>query len=182
MHAQHTRHSTITRRPFCGGSAASGVALILALVTTTSVFSIGCASSPPPPEIDPLPYQGPPVVMGSKNDLHVAIITAPTPGWVPSLDRMMDGPGAREVFISMREPNPAFLRAQVTVDQHIATAVPMREAVRVHVRTLRWDDEDIQDLPYALAASAVSTESIVLPPPSAPQVPASALPAVGPEK
>ncbi len=152
--------------------------LAATLASGVALLSIGCASPPPPPVVDALPYQGPPVAMGSKNGEHIAIITAPTPGWVPSLDRVMDGPGARQVFISLREPNPAFLRAQVTVDQHIATTVPLREGARIHVRTLRWDQEDLEDVPFFFAASAAAmaldqsppqpTPAPATPPPQAP--------------
>ncbi len=172
MHISHNPYPTYAGRTSWKLKATSGVALVFAILAGASFISIGCASAPPPPVVDLLPYRGPPVVMGFKGNIHLAIISAPTPGWVPGLDRVMDGPGARDVFISMREPNPAFLRAQVTVDQNIATSVPLAESVRVHVRTLRWDEEVDEDTPYTLAASAASmqqappTTPLVVPPPA----------------
>jgi hypothetical protein len=117
---------------------------------------IGCITSPPPPVVLPGAYTGPGVELSSDLGMHVAVFSAPTPGWVPSLDRVMDGPGARNVFISLREPNPTNIRAQVVVPQRVATGIPQREPVRIHTRTLRWDDEDLEDIPYRVAAGVAA--------------------------
>ncbi len=128
-----------------------------AVVTLLLSVLIGCASRNALPDIDPGPYQGPPVTLDSSRAEHIAIFHAPMPGWVASVDRVAEQYRYQAVFISLRRPNPAFIYPQVEVQQRIATNVVTSVPVKVYVRTQGYDEHDSYNA-YTLAA-ATDTET-----------------------
>lgn len=113
---------------------------------------IGCAGSVSPPEIRPEPFTSPQVGVDSSGGEQVVLIRAPEPGWMPKLDVVLDGYHCREAYITLRRPNPAMLRAQMMVDQRIATGVGAGTAIKVYVRAVSFDGK--AEGAYGLAASA----------------------------
>jgi hypothetical protein len=73
---------------------------------------------------------------------------------VASLDRVSDEYRHKGIFISLKQPNPAFFYPQQVVEQRIATTVPSSQPVRVYARTLRHDARQTADDPYTTAATA----------------------------
>ncbi len=138
-------------------------AFSLALVAT---LLGGCASPVRPPERTSDAYQGPAISIDSSGSEHVIVVQAPTAGWDIRLDRLLDGPGYTEVFVTLRMPNPLFVNAQVMVTHRLASNVATTVNCRVLARVKAHDDED-PDTAYSRATEAAAKAGP--PPKPAPQ-------------
>jgi len=126
----------------------ASLAVLLAALTTAV---IGCKGTPAAPDTSGIAYAGPPVTVQSVVGAHVVTVQSPTPGWNVMMDRVVEAHGRREVFVSLRRPNPGLVYAQVVVEQNLATFVPDSEAVRVFARLLPHDVPADSGEPYSLA-------------------------------
>lgn len=93
---------------------------------------------------EPEPWSGPSIEVAEAEaeSSHVLIVRAPTPGWTVTLD----GDRARlecvEVFVTLREPNPAFVYPQVIAEHRLLTSIPTEREIRVYARRLAFDEDD----------------------------------------
>jgi hypothetical protein len=95
--------------------------------------------------------------LDGSGETYVVLIRSPTPGWVPTLDRVADQYKHKAIFITLRKPNPAYFYAQEQVEQRIGTSVLSFDAVKIYARTLDFDQR-AEDQPYTLAAQAEGTK------------------------
>ena len=103
------------------------------------------------------PYAGPPLGLDGSGQSFIVVVHSPTPGWVVTLDRVAEQYRHQAVFVTLRRPNPAFLYAQVQVEQRVGTSVASSEAVKVYARVLKHD-EPAGDQPYAQAAATLGNK------------------------
>ena len=129
--------------------------LSAALLFAASCVVIGCAGTPPAPEIDRGSWSGPPMNLDASGRSYVVVMQSPTPGWVPTLDRVEDAFRHRAVFISLRKPNAAFAYPSTAVDQRVLTGVSTSQPVRVYSRVLPHNaNPNKADDPYHPAAQS----------------------------
>jgi len=117
-----------------------GVALLMAGVLA-GVLPAGCGSSLPTTTRDAA-YSGPGLVLDSTGPTHAIVIQAPTPGHTVSLDAVRDRLGGREALVTIRQPDPRFMVAQVVVTQRIGTDVPVSVPLDVFVRQMEFDNRE----------------------------------------
>lgn len=104
----------------------------------------GCVAPKPPPAIAPGDFDGPAVSLsrsaqsGSITPRHVVVVDLPSPGWTPTLDQTRPAFRASEVYITLREPNPAFVFPQVITPVRVATPIDANEPIHVFLRTLPY--------------------------------------------
>ena len=127
------------------------VAAILLAILAPSVVFIGCAGRLPPPVATDATYSGPELSVDSSGPEHVVMIEAPSPGWVPSLDQVLDALDRRDIFVTLRRPDPRFLYAQQIVVQQVGTGVPSSVPVRVCARIVEFNDAT-RGVRYPIAA------------------------------
>ncbi len=126
----------------------------------------GCASPVRPPERTSDAYQGPTISVDSAGTEHIIVVQAPTGGWDIRLDRLLDGPGYTEAFVTLRKPNPLFVNAQVVVTHRLASKIGTTVPCRILARVKDYDDED-PDTAYSRATDAPAKPAP--PPKPAPQ-------------
>lgn len=114
------------------------------------------------PRPDDQPYQGPPLSVDSSGAQHVVVAQSPTPGWEFSLERVVEKLGGREVYVTLRRPDPRFVMIQQVVEQRLAVPVESQTPIEVYALVLEHDDRGEHDR-YPLAA-----RSAAAPPPSPP--------------
>ncbi|GEM_PF-1544888 len=73
------------------------------------------------------------------------VIDCPTPGWTPTLDQIRPAFRSNQAYVTLREPNPAFIYPQVMTSVRIGTSVPTDQTLEVFARVLTFgtivDDE-----------------------------------------
>lgn len=109
---------------------------IIAVMWTSISFTTGCVGDTSLPELAPEPYSGPAIMLEAAADNHLIVMNAPTPGYVLLVDRIEQERGFREIFVTVRKPNPQFAYAQMMVTQRATTGVATKEPIRVYVRSL----------------------------------------------
>lgn len=105
------------------------------------LFLTACGSSLPQTTRE-TPYAGPSLVIDSTGPTHAVVIEAPTPGHTVSLDTIRDRLNGREALITIRQPDPRFVVAQVIVTQRIGTDVPSSIPLDVFVRQMAFDSRE----------------------------------------
>lgn len=103
-------------------------------------------------------YHGPPLTLEVGPSTHEVIFTAPSPGWTISLDRSLDRFERRELFVTIRRPNPAYAYAQVVVEQRLATNAPSTTQTALYARVIDFTAE----------AKHVTYEEVAIEEPAAP--------------
>jgi hypothetical protein len=104
----------------------------------------GCVAPKPPPAIAPGDFEGPAVSLsrsaqaGSVAPTHVVVVDLPSPGWTPTLDQTRPAFRSSEAYITLREPNPAFVFPQVITPVRIGTPIDASETIHVFIRTLPY--------------------------------------------
>ena len=142
-----TRARTASRRPLH-----ARIALVALLGVS---LQIGCwARQSVNPEVRGR-YHGPPLVLTPGTAGHDVVFTAPTPGWSISLDRSVERFERREIFVTLRRPNPAYSYAQVTVEQRLATGAPTSTTVALFARVIAFEAH-AKHVPYEEVASAAT--------------------------
>lgn len=95
----------------------------------------GCGSRPGPVVREGEAYRGPGVRVEAVGSQYVLVVTTPTAGWEVTFDQSREALGTTEVYVTAREPNPAYMHAQAEVAQRVGTGVaaggPLRALVRV---------------------------------------------------
>lgn len=86
-------------------------------------------------------------------DNHMLVMQAPNPGWSYRLDRDDRDRDGWIVFITIREPDPAFMYPQRIVDKRLLTEVESDEPIRVMARLLDHSEKGTKDQ-YALLGIA----------------------------
>ncbi len=105
----------------------------------------GCGSTGP--EITAGPYEGPPIEVISRDGVYHLEVQSPSPGWDVTFDRSVQKADERRLFLSLRRPNPAFVYAQVIVEQLVRTDVSVPEDVSAYARVLDYE-QDEEGVPY----------------------------------
>lgn len=124
------------------------------LLVLASVVLVGCSSSGTrPPTANPRGYDGPPLSIGQVGDEHLVVLTAPTAGWTFSLDEIRPRMGGKDVFVTVRRPNPAYLHTQAEVEQNLGTRVALSDPIDVYARVLDFDDKGKTLVYYYATAS-----------------------------
>ena len=121
------------------------------------LLEIGCSGSKALPPITSGAYAGPPIGLDSAGDNDTVVVHSPTPGWVPTLDRVADQYKHKAIFITLRKPNPAYFYAQSQVEQRVGTSVLSTEAVKVYARVIAFDQQP-GDEPYTFALQSQGTK------------------------
>jgi hypothetical protein len=132
-------HQLVRSAPSARGIAPACIAGALVVIGLS-----GCVAPKPPPVIAPGEFQGPGVSLtrsapaGSVAPRHVVVIELPSPGWTPTLDQVRPAFRAGEAYITLWEPNPAFVFPQVVTPVKVATPIPSSDAIHVFMRTLPY--------------------------------------------
>lgn len=92
------------------------------------------------------PYLGPAATIDSTGPTHAIVIEAPTPGYSITLDATRDRLHGREALITIRQPDPRFIVAQVLVTQRVGTDVPASTPLDLYIRQLPFDSRE--NTPY----------------------------------
>lgn len=124
------------------------------------VFLIGCWSTRGLPEPSQEPFSGPPLTIDSSGPEHVLVAHLPNPGFRFTLDATRERFNRRDVFVTLRRPNPTVLYPQIVVDQRLSTTVKPETPITVYARLVEFDDPN-STVPHALAI-----ESSPIPPPA----------------
>ncbi len=129
-----------------------------------SLALIGCGGRLPPPTVEPRPWAGPHVALDSADPEHVMTFEAPTPGYLLFIDRIDRarehaphsplGVGIRTVYVTIQQPDPAFVYPQMIVNQRLALGIPADEPLRLFVRLVPFGERKTSSAPYRLAASS----------------------------
>ena len=124
---------------------------LTALVLGATLAQSGCWSDSSLPELSPEPYSGPALSLEAVGGNYLVVLNAPTPGYSMLIDRIEQERAYREIFVTVRKPNPQFAYAQMMVTQRAATGVDTKQGVKVYARFL--DHLDAQGA-YRLAVSS----------------------------
>ena len=103
-------------------------------------LEIGCGGGKALPVVSVDPYVGPPVSLDGSGETYTVIARTPTPGWVATLDRVVEQYRRKDIYVTLRRPNPAYYYAQNQVDQQLGTSVLSADAVTLYVRILDHDE------------------------------------------
>jgi len=123
------------------GAAAVGVTLA-ALSGGCSIFSsIFSSSSATEFRTDPEPWGGPSIEVTQTEGQNAVIVRAPSPGWTVTLDGDRRRLDYDEVFVTLREPDPAFVYPQVIAEHRLLTSVPAERDIEVYARTLGFNQD-----------------------------------------
>jgi hypothetical protein len=114
-------------------------------------LEIGCGGTKALPDVAIDPYVGPPVSLDGSGDSYVVLVRAPTPGWVATLDRVAEQYKHMAIFVTLRQPNPAYYYPENQVEQRLGTSVVSTDAVTLYARTLAYD-QPAGNQAYARAA------------------------------
>lgn len=117
-------------------------AAIGSMVLAALLVLEGCASGNRPPRAKDSGYAGPPISVEESGSQHIVVLTAPTAGWSFSLDEVRDRMGGKDVFVTVRRPNPAYLHAQAEVVQNLGTEVASNVPLEVYARVLDHDTKN----------------------------------------
>ena len=123
-----------------------------------------CYTSPSMPEPEPGAYDGPAITSGALAGEHVLIASLPAPGYEFTLDGTRETFQGQDVYVSLKKPNPAILYAQVAVQLHLGSGVPVRYPARVLARVMNYGEKDGPGYREALAIAA-DTSGVIPPPP-----------------
>lgn len=117
-------------------------ALIIVSAILAGLSLGACRSGLERPRIETTaPYDGPPVSFSATSRTHVAVISAPTPGWTVEFEVAEPTFDRDHAFITLRRPRPGLALAQVVVDHSIDTGVALTRPVGVFIRVLDADAE-----------------------------------------
>ena len=114
----------------------------------------GCASGSPPPIMSDVPYTGPAVEVEALAGMWVVVVRSPTPGWKVRVDRLWEEYGAQGVYVSLKEPNPAFSYPSTVVEQRLATGVRAADPAKIYVQQFKFTGEASGVGGYSFAAAA----------------------------
>lgn len=129
--ARSTREHPVARTH---ATLAARVALLALLVGVS--MQIGCwARQSINPHVRGR-YHGPPLALQPGSAMFDAVFAAPSPGWTISLDRSLERFEKRELFITIRKPNPEYAYSQVSVEQRLATTAPVSSNTTLFARML----------------------------------------------
>ncbi|MCE7972974.1 MAG: hypothetical protein DYG92_01425 [Leptolyngbya sp. PLA1] len=117
-------------------------------------LTIGCAAVAPAPETGGSAPPGITTAVEPGLGHHVVVLTAPTPGFQPSLTRTMAAVHRTNVFITVREPNPTLMHAQRLTEHRVFTGVRTSQAISVYVRLVPFDAKPDDETAYALVGEA----------------------------
>jgi hypothetical protein len=151
MKSRHTPHSPLNHLLGLGiaASLVSGCAQTDPSATDTP------GNPPNTPDASPItstdPYAGPPVSIKSGSATHTVVISAPTGGWSVVWDRKLEPQG--QIYLTLRQPDPAFFQIQQIVDHQIDSTMPSTGPLEVFVRMVGHNDHT-NTVPYASAARA----------------------------
>lgn len=116
---------------------------VLALAAATVA---GCSASLPEPDSDSA-YTGPALTLESAGPRHILVISAPSPGWRATLDRVTERHRLTDAFVTLTPPDGRFLVAESPTRQHLALPIESRHAVRVCARVAAADAPAEGDYP-----------------------------------
>ncbi|MCA9287301.1 MAG: hypothetical protein KDA05_01880 [Phycisphaerales bacterium] len=123
-----------------------------ALVTAAALlFALPACSSGLPVTTRERAFAGPTITIDSTGPKHTVIVTAPTAGYLVSLDDVRDRMGGREALISVRPPDPRFVVAQVLTTHRLGTDVASTTPLDVFARVLPRDSRE--NVEYVLAGT-----------------------------
>ena len=105
----------------------------------------GCATlfpgSKPEFQTEPEPWAGPEIETTTNGEYNAVTVRAPTPGWVVTLDGDRPRLDYHEAFVTLREPNPAFVYPQVIAEHRLLTAIPADRDIRVYARRVGFNED-----------------------------------------
>lgn len=143
-----TARKTGRRRAALGGSRTIACAALAAGIATA------CAPRKPPPERTDAVYAGPSLSLEQSGGEHVVVAATPASGWTVTIDQVRDAHRARELYLTLREPHPAFVLLKSPQSQRVGTGVPATVAAPVFARVVAHDAPARPEDPYALALPA----------------------------
>jgi len=87
----------------------------------------------------------PPVMGSSLEGRHMLVMRAPNPGWGFEIDRDDRDRDGWVIFLTIREPDPAYMHPQRIVNKRLLTEVEADQPVRVMTRLLHHDEKGESD-------------------------------------
>ncbi|MEM1330918.1 MAG: hypothetical protein AAGG07_10180 [Planctomycetota bacterium] len=120
-------------------------------IVSCCLSGVGCGGPTATVVTDPGPaYEGPAIDAEGVDGDWVLLMIAPTPGWNLTIDRVLDRPIIKQVFVTLERPDPTKVHAQVVVPVRNRTAIPSAHPLRVHARVAAFGDSGLDEsaLPY----------------------------------
>ena len=87
----------------------------------------------------------PPVKGETLEGRHMLVLQAPNPGWEFAIDRDDRVRDGWELYITIREPNPAYMYPQRIVEKRLLSDVEADQNLRVMARLLQHDEKGEKD-------------------------------------
>lgn|GEM_PF-5708713 len=119
-------------------------------------LTIGCTAVAPAPETGAPAPPGLTTAVEPGLGHHVVVLSAPTPGFQPTLTRTMAAAHRTNVFITVRQPNPTLMHAQRLTEHRVFTGVRTSHAISVYLRLVPFDAKSDDDTAYALVGEAAA--------------------------
>jgi len=137
----------------------------IAIVALCGPTLIGCMGAPSPPEIDDGAFTQWPITAESEAREYVLVLEAGSPGYSFVLDRTQEAHRRTDVFVTVVQPDPAFVFPQVVVKQRLLVPITSSTAINVYAREQPLQDAD-PEAPYRLALQVrpPGTDSASTPP------------------
>ncbi|MEZ6235424.1 MAG: hypothetical protein R3B68_14655 [Phycisphaerales bacterium] len=132
-------------------TAHTASALAAAVASLACVLALPACSSGLPVTTRDRAFDGPTIAIDSTGPEHTVIVTAPTAGYLVSLDDVRDRMGGREALISIRPPDPRFVVAQVLTEHRVGSDVASTTPLDVFARVLPRDSRE--NIEYVLAGT-----------------------------
>ena len=115
--------------------------------------SAGCAGPTAPILTQPGPeYEGPELIAETADGQWVIVTIAPSGGWTLHLDRVLDRPITKQVFVTLERPDPGVAYAQALVPVRRRTMISSLHPLRVHARVAPFAGAGVDEeaLPYRM--------------------------------
>ncbi|MAO20676.1 MAG: hypothetical protein CMJ25_07990 [Phycisphaerae bacterium] len=87
----------------------------------------------------------PPIMGSTLEGRHLLVMQAPNPGWDFQIDRDDRGRDGWVVYITIREPNPAFMYPQRIVDKRLLSEIEADQPLQVMARLLAHGEKGDRD-------------------------------------
>ena len=83
----------------------------------------------------------PKMMLEAGEHFHLLVMQAPSPGWSVRLDSTERTPDGKRVYLTIREPDPAYVYTQQIVLMRVLTNVRLDTDIQVVGRMLEYDEK-----------------------------------------
>lgn len=146
----HSLSARLRRRLLFAGRG-SALALTAALLAGSPA---GCYSRPGPPDVLAEQFSAAQITVQPEGGQYVIVAQVGSPGYALIMDSTWDAYRGKQVYVTVRRPDPRFTYAQVVTELRLLTTVETKEQITVFARVADHGQEDIED-EYRLAAQVL---------------------------